>query len=356
MISSKKTKIASELDITQMPNIFRVIQNDIKSSKLQVQQETSKYGNIYFNKDYNVNLYGWSGLQRFYNNLEKIKKLKQHDDIAVINRVVLDPTLCVRILNKQQAKQFWQKDFNYRSTAGKPFSVSVVICDYVFDAKGFYNQADQVILIQKSDIKNMINTLHHQFVHVLDHVTAITLKQNCDKLIQNADFTPPKGNGIDDSHLFKTPNDDGKDVDLYDVYNTSTQQYSSSFIDFVNQLKKDFIEDMIYRHRQFYVEDISNVLFSYITQYNVLKNTLIDRNVIIQKLKQIQEKTNKLYYDLFEYILTHNQSEIINYFNNLRKKNNVDYIGIIKDMYQQIKHDNYIGNLNQIEKEILSSI
>jgi hypothetical protein len=45
-------------------------------------------------------LFGWSGLEKFYSNLKKIRKLKQHNDIAVINRVVLDPTLCVRILSE----------------------------------------------------------------------------------------------------------------------------------------------------------------------------------------------------------------------------------------------------------------
>jgi hypothetical protein len=31
MISSKKTKMASELSISQLPNIFRVIEYDIKN-------------------------------------------------------------------------------------------------------------------------------------------------------------------------------------------------------------------------------------------------------------------------------------------------------------------------------------
>jgi hypothetical protein len=76
-------------------------------------------------------------------------------------------------------------------------------------------------------------------------------------------------------------------------------------------------------------------------------------------LKQIQEETHKLYYDLFNCILTHNKSETIDYFDDLlkykkvvkynkRRNNKVNYISIIRDMYNQIKHDRYIGDLNDV--------
>ena len=72
MVSSKKTKIAS-LDITQMPNVYKKIYDDLMQFDEPIDY-IEKRGNVYFNKIYQIDLYGWSGLQRFYNNLEKIKK------------------------------------------------------------------------------------------------------------------------------------------------------------------------------------------------------------------------------------------------------------------------------------------
>ena len=352
-----KTKTAA-VDITQMPNVYRVIENDIKNIDFNIiETTTAKYGNIYFNETYDVNLFGWSGLDQFYSNLKKIQKLKQHDDIAIINRVVLDSSLCVRLLSLQEAKQFWKKDFTQQKNTGYSFQISVVVCDKVVrNAAGFYGQENQILMIEKSDIQTMLNTLKHEFVHVLDHITAITLQQNCDKLIQGYKFSPGKGNGKDDSHIFKTPNDQNKNIDLHDIYNPSKQEYIASFAEIVDELKNTIISDMMFYHRQFYVQDLSNVMFSYVTNYNVLTKRTIDRNTILNKLKELQEETNMLYYDLFEYVLTHNSSYLINKFNNIGRASKTDYNGIVQDMYNQLKHDRYISTPNEVQKKILSAI
>jgi hypothetical protein len=158
-----------------------------------------RYGNVYFAKKYNLTLDGWSGLNNFYTNLEKVKELS-NSDIAVIKRVVLDPTLCIRLLTKNEAKDFWKKDFHQGKKPGRVFDITVVVCDEVKDAKGnlyggFYSQNTRYIYLkrslyheivkgengeklikQKTDIKKIVNTFYHEFAHVLDHITAITLQ------------------------------------------------------------------------------------------------------------------------------------------------------------------------------------
>lgn len=350
MISSKKTKIAS-LDITQMPNVYKKIYDDLMQFDEPIDY-IEKRGNVYFKKIYQIDLYGWSGLQRFYNNLEKIKKLKQHDDIAVINRVVLNPNLCVRILSDQQAKQYWQKDFHYRTSKGIPFEIMVMVCDDVSQAKGFYDQKEAILFIKNDSLKEMRFVLKHQFVHVLDHITAMVFKRNCDKLIENADFTIGKSD-----KLIKTPNKKHQSVDLWDVYNKEKQQYSASFAQIVDMIQQDFIKDLWQFSYHYGVKtELFNVLFSYITSFNILTKTIIpNKKIIMNKLKQIQTE-DFLCYDLFDFIIKNNSSDVIDALGGVRMKGEYNYAGIIKDMYQQIKHDRYISELNEVQKQILSSI
>lgn len=396
-------KIAN-INIQEYPSVYHKMKNDLitffnkhkKTGPKVIAYYKDTLKATYFLKYYPIDLYGWSGLQEWFNNLNKRKLSK--DTLELFKNIYLDPTLCLRRIQDSQAKElvsdnFWnfRKNLNYMnqyqidrinrkikqpSKKLKNDENQMKLCLAIvpeWRAGGQYKQQDLLIIIEwNNNLKNMLQTLTHQFTHFLDHITGQVSEQNFEKLkdqlkkyvdinsvtcdqcngtgeINGVTCNQCKGYGYRMKQHIYTPDNQHKKntINTTDLIET---EYAPVLSEILHHQMQQYISDCIFYFQQHDVFTPEMLLyFSYLFQYNFKNNNEITRLDIKDKLKELHEEK---VLSCFEYLSNFNtHKQLKDDLNNMKKESPQSYSYTMKAIYNKFK--NYYFVDTELSKKIL---
>ena len=369
----------AKIDTNTLPIVYYKLVNYIREFVSKYPQGYQKYKrtNSFIIYNYNdivnkssvftLDLNGWSGLDEWYKQLLKRKRQLLHNNPqiknSVLNNLVLDPKLCLRNLSSETAKQiyqhFWDKDYNVQKELQQQNiaiseNLTLVICDKADDIdetiRARYIEKYMTIFIgceiNKDNkiitpLKTFIAQLRHEFIHFLDHITALVLEKNLQTISQYTSTMPNNDQEIYTDYQRKLSPLKG------DYSDNEYKEYEPTFQQTYQYLQQAIISMHTYHRHFFYynviqdkkiktqLNDQSELFFCYLTNYNTRKNQFLTYD-IIDKIKNIDENYANTLKQLFDYIIKSNNLDK-NSFRALYNRSKKTYITSMQRLTKTFK-------------------
>ena len=402
--------IISSIDTVKLPAVYFDIRKDVldffnthkNKEELKPIGFNKNRGNIYFFKQYQLDLWGWSGLDNWFNGL--LKRKIDSSTLKLFDHIYLDPQLCLRriqdvdyekfenlekqieeqvekqvekykfkdkakqelfkakakqkllkkkkqILRDQFLEKFWNSN-KQQNSDNNQMKMAVMICDEIptnqksknsreiITEIGKYQQQQMMITLSYWQLVDKLSqikkTLVHQFVHFLDHLTGLIIKENINQLVQHEDVFLPKSA---DKQLYKSSNQKKQHEQKQNKqYYAELQQLSLQ----LDQICRDYA----FRFKEYDAPGDEILLYyCYLTEYNLNKKQSLDR----EKLETLLiSKGWKKLVDLFKYLS--DQSDHENFYNEITELGKE----AIVELYNRYKSIYFVDT--QLSREILNNI
>ena len=381
--------IISSIDTVKLPAVYFDIRKDVlnffnthkNEEELKSIGFDKNRGNIYFFKQYQLDLWGWSGLDNWFNGL--LKRKIDSNTLRLFDHIYLDPKLCLRriqdvdyekfeklekqieeqvekyqfndeqkqellkdkkqTLKDQFLENFWKSN-KQQNSDNNQMKMSVMICDEISStigiAIGKYQQQQMMITLSYWQLVDKLSqikkTLVHQFVHFLDHLTGLIIKENIDQLVQHEDVFLPKSA---DKQLYKSQTQkEQHELKQNKQYYAELQQLSLQ----LDQICRDYA----FRFKEYDAPGDEILLYyCYLTKYNLNKKQSLDRKKLETLL--ISKGQEKLV-ELFRYLsIQSDHQQFYDQITMLGKE-------AIVELYNRYKSIYFVNT--QLSKEILNNI
>lgn len=351
--------IFAHIEISKAPAMYYQMKRDLQNfykntlqdkqnflKEVQISDDKTnqkiKLQGVYFLKTYIIDLWGWSGLQKWYELLTKHKQI--YKDIKFFQNIYLDPKLCLRQISDSQGKQlvgqlFWNKKhptIQIDKEIDSNMKCTMMIVDEIDDSyfiKGKYSQQGLLIQIQwDQNLKEMIKTLSHQLVHFLDQITALNLEQNLQVLKKYINLNERQLQWNQENGQLYTKDDENKQI------NGQGKQFYPTLNELL-LVSPDICLDAGFYFRHYYLEQQQILLYyTYMLQYDLKHKKNILKNNLINKIKKSEfNKTDDLI-NCFEYLS--NLSTHSDYFyklNSIKQQSVHSFKYIVDQIYKNNK-------------------
>ena len=386
----KIKQINASVDTKQFPRIYKNMEADLAAfysnaemdeNKQPIAYTTTNGGiKIYFQKYYTIDLWGWSGLSWWFNELNKRKKDNQK--IQLFKNIYLDQKLCLRRIQDGQqisGKSFFDK---YQQLEDKNelkiglFIFNDLASFYQIDEEkdGVFNQEKLFIGLQwNPNLRETLKTLRHQFVHALDYLTSLVVGENIKKLKNYIDIntvvcsqcngsgkingekcTNCNGTGFKMNQHTHVKNKIYSDPRLLTWDENRYTQYQSYFNQIIFEIE-DIIrffstQDCLWRFHQFGIDTPEILLyFCYLFQYNFKKRTPITKSFIQERLLSLGYENLVQY---IKYLSNYNaHKQLAKTIKSLKSASSRTYRHTMNRIYSEFSN-NYFKD-TQISKQIL---